>query len=454
MSHTSFSILIGDGKGAFTASRTIEANRVVGGFEVGDLNHDGLLDIVAADGTFEHAVLSVYLGRAGGGFSAPADYVTSRDTQAFWSGHALSIADLNHDGNLDVLTRLGSLLPGRGDGTLGEPEEFDIYSEGAPMVADYNGDGLLDVLSGSYNWAGIALNRRAAANRPPVVSIKPQNPERAYGDFFDSDDQWEIWTEASDPDLHALRYEWRAGDGRSLGYQPSAYPNLGPGVHQIRVTVSDGRGASTSAETTMTIHPHKETWYYASNAMTFGNWRSVADATAAGGSRMWNPNANLPKVTTALANPVNYIEFPVLADATQQYKLWIRMKADGNGTGNDSVWVQITGAVDGAGQAIEPGTTAALAVNLEECAGCGIAGWGWEDDGWGAVNKNGVTLRFAKSGVQWVRIQTREDGVSIDQFVLSSEKYAATRPGAARNDATKLDWWGPWLGCWNRCPQE
>jgi hypothetical protein len=70
------------------------------------------------------------------------------------------------------------------------------------------------------------------------------------------------------------------------------------------------------------------------------------------------------------------------------------------------------------------------------------------------VNKNGVALRFTKSGIQWVRIQTREDGVSIDQFVLSSERYAAARPGAARNDATKLDWWGPWLGCWNRCPQE
>jgi hypothetical protein len=217
--------------------------------------------------------------------------------------------------------------------------------------------------------------------------------------------------------------------------------------------VNDGRGASAAAETTLTIDPHKETVFYPSQAIAFGNWRQVADPTAAGGARIWNPNANLPKVTTPLADPVNYIEFPVLADATQEYKLWIRMRADGNGTSNDSVWVQITGATAG-GRAIEPGTTSALAVNLEECAGCGISGWGWEDDGWGAVNRSGVTLRFAKGGVQWVRIQTREDGVSLDQFVLSAETFKTARPGTAKGDATKLEPRGPWLGCWDRCPPD
>jgi hypothetical protein len=56
---------------------------------------------------------------------------------------------------------------------------------------------------------------------------------------------------------------------------------------------------------------------------------------------------------------------------------------------------------------------------------------GWEDDGWGAVNRNGVTLRFSEGGVQPIRIQTREDGVSTDQIVLSSEKYNATRSATA-----------------------
>ena len=75
-----------------------------------------------------------------------------------------------------------------------------------------------------------------------------------------------------------------------------------------------------------------------------------------------------------------------------------------------------------------------LSVNLEECSNCGESGWGWEDDGYGAVNKNGVLLRF-DPGPQTIVIQTREDGVSIDQVVLSAAKYLfdATRHGEKRS---------------------
>ena len=37
-------------------------------------------------------------------------------------------------------------------------------------------------------------------------------------------------------------------------------------------------------------------------------------------------------------------------------------------------------------------------------------------------------------------IETREDGVSIDQIVLSSEKYLTTRPGTSKNDTTILQY--------------
>ena len=50
-----------------------------------------------------------------------------------------------------------------------------------------------------------------------------------------------------------------------------------------------------------------------------------------------------------------------------------------------------------------------------------------------APNKNGLLLRF-EPGPQTIDIQTREDGVSIDQVVLSAEKYLTTRPGTAKND--------------------
>lgn len=49
-----------------------------------------------------------------------------------------------------------------------------------------------------------------------------------------------------------------------------------------------------------------------------------------------------------------------------------------------------------------------------------------------------MTVRFPDGGFQSIVLQTREDGVSIDQVILSSEKYMTTRPGVAKNDHTIL----------------
>jgi hypothetical protein len=76
-------------------------------------------------------------------------------------------------------------------------------------------------------------------------------------------------------------------------------------------------------------------------------------------------------------------------------------------------------------------------VNLEKCSGCGVKQWGWHHNGYGA----GVAapfVRFAASGSHTVRVQTREDGFSIDQIVLSSGTYKTAAPGALKNDTTKL----------------
>jgi hypothetical protein len=77
--------------------------------------------------------------------------------------------------------------------------------------------------------------------------------------------------------------------------------------------------------------------------------------------------------------------------------------------------------------------------NLEECSGCGLSGWGWRDERWrDRLTAAPVLLRFPSGGWQRLRIQTRADGVSVDQFVLSSEQYLQKPPGPAKNDTTKL----------------
>jgi hypothetical protein len=81
------------------------------------------------------------------------------------------------------------------------------------------------------------------------------------------------------------------------------------------------------------------------------------------------------------------------------------------------------------------GTTSATRFSLEACSGCGVSGWGGEDNGWAGL---GEEIYFATTGTQRIRIQQREDGLSIDQIVLSAQRYLTTAPGAAKSDNTIL----------------
>jgi hypothetical protein len=179
---------------------------------------------------------------------------------------------------------------------------------------------------------------------------------------------------------------------------------------------------------------------YAAEAQTIrGGWAVAADATAAGGSRMQSANAGAAKVVTALASPVHYFELDFAADANTRYRLWIRGRAEQNHWANDSVHVQFDRAVDGAGApAYRIGSTSSAAVNLEDCSGCGLSGWGWQDNGYG-VGVLGPLIAFAETGPQRLRVQVREDGVGIDQIVLSPERYVSSAPGPLRGDTTILD---------------
>ena len=175
---------------------------------------------------------------------------------------------------------------------------------------------------------------------------------------------------------------------------------------------------------------------YASQApVTVGNWTVVADGTAAGGARLFNPDAGAAKIVTAVANPSSYAELTFTASAGKPYRIWVRGKAQNDSPYNDSVFIQFSGSVDALGNAINRiGTTSAAEVNLEDCMGCGLSGWGWQDNGWGVL---GPQLFFT-AGTQTLRIQTREDGFSIDQIVISPATYLFSAPGALKNDNTIL----------------
>ena len=175
-----------------------------------------------------------------------------------------------------------------------------------------------------------------------------------------------------------------------------------------------------------------------------GAWSMSADSSAAGGASIGTSDVGAAKVPAAVAAPSGSVDLSFDVDAGRVYHLWMRGRAANDSWTNDSVYVQFSGSVDVSNTAVARiGTTSAYTVNLEDAAGAGVAGWGWQDDGYGA-GVLGSAIRFAASGPQTIRIQTREDGFRFDQIVLSSGQFLTTAPGALKNDATILPPRVPW----------
>jgi hypothetical protein len=99
------------------------------------------------------------------------------------------------------------------------------------------------------------------------------------------------------------------------------------------------------------------------------------------------------------------------------------------------VWVQFSDA-SADGSAVYPiNSTSGLLVNLAtDATASSLSGWGWQNTAYWL--SQATRVRFSMSGAHTMRIQTREDGVQIDQIVLSATRYLTTPPGAPSNDAT------------------
>ena len=404
-------------------------------FALADVNRDGLLDIVAS----VHDQMAVAPG-TGTGFMAPVYSSVNNGDQFLFLG-PVATGDLNADGRIDAAFASGDIVFGNGDGTFVDGGRFDYGEAAFVWLAELTGDGLLDILASNDSGIVVIGNTRDTINRAPTVDAGPDRTF-TYAETQGEDCDIRFTADAVDPDAHALTYEWRT-NGAVVSTAPTLYPcGPAPGTYVYTLTVRDGRGGEASDTVTITIQSIEEIVLWAVDANAQGRWQFIEDPTAAGGVRVYDPNLGAPKVTTPARDLTNSVWFYFYADPNLTYKLWMRLKGDGNSWANDSVWVQFSGATDPAGvPKYQIETDSGLAVSLEECSGCGISGWGWEDDGWGAPNRNGVLLRFPQNSDrdrQIMVIQTREDGVSIDQVVLSAVRYKTQRPGTAKNDRTIL----------------
>jgi hypothetical protein len=320
----------------------------------------------------------------------------------------------------------GAVLPNVNDGFTGNAPDLGAYERGdAPTV---------------YGPRPVEV-----PNVPPSVHVAAPGD----GATFTAPATITIVAEANDPDGSVSRVEFFA-NGTSIGVVNAApwslaWSNASAGTYTIAVEATDDRGAVTaspavavSVAAPVSKRVGTEVVLYATNATAAAGWSITADPTAAGGARLQNPNAGAAKLSGPLASPAQYFEMTFNAEAGVGYRLWMRGKAIANSWANDSVYVQFDGSVNQSGVPVyRIGTTSATTYTLEDCVGCGLSNWGWQDNGLG-TGVLGPLVYFAKRGPQRMRVQVREDGLGIDQIVLSADRYQTVAPGTTKNDETIL----------------
>jgi hypothetical protein len=138
----SVSVLLGNGDGTFQSPVTYSSGGVLAtAVVVADLNHDGKLDLLVSNlcattqGSCSVGAIGVLLGNGDGTFQPAASY-----SSVGFGAISLAVADFNRDGNLDVVaTNMQgpsvAVLLGNGDGTFQTALTYDSAGDSPVFVA-------------------------------------------------------------------------------------------------------------------------------------------------------------------------------------------------------------------------------------------------------------------------------------------------------------------------------
>ncbi len=185
---SSLVVLLGNGDGTFQSPLTVSSltSYYSTAIVINDINHDGMADLILLNGN-----IFVYPGNGDGTFQAALTTTANVGSSGFWA-----LSDMNNDGNLDVVFADGgyasliSVMRGNGDGTFQNPTTqngIDNYVYGL-ITGDFNADGKSDVAE--LYWVGIGMlkgNGDGSLQSPSLSSISgnggPPSNTAIAGDF-------------------------------------------------------------------------------------------------------------------------------------------------------------------------------------------------------------------------------------------------------------------------------
>jgi hypothetical protein len=157
------SILHGNGDGSF--SREVVIDNFAEFAIASDVNKDGFVDLVLHNTRQNNEKLGLLKGKADGTFELSSTTVDL--TAASYSYPTMIAADFSGDGKVDVvvvdtvLPNVAHLVRGNGDGTFQAPTQFATAIKSNPVmaIADFNNDGLVDLIASDGESTSLSMNR-------------------------------------------------------------------------------------------------------------------------------------------------------------------------------------------------------------------------------------------------------------------------------------------------------
>lgn len=222
-------LFYGDGAGGFSSGASFSTSGR--GVAALDVDGDGDIDIVSGD-TGANAL--VFLNDGSGGFSQSAFAAAAQVADA-------AAADLDGDGVLDLVTVNDSpgnvtVLLGSGAGAFGAPAAFGAVGSARSLVlADFNGDGELDAVVAGFTQSLALLTGNGDGTFDAPVGIAAANGTTTVvaGDF-NGDGDMDIAYTRDNAEVVAVRL----GDGLGGFSAPTDYGG-GPGGHTNSIAVAD-----------------------------------------------------------------------------------------------------------------------------------------------------------------------------------------------------------------------